>query len=42
MFQSFYLYLNLGSIAFMCFLYAMTVKEKAVKTIISRHSKYTS
>jgi hypothetical protein len=42
MFQGFYLYLNLGSITFMCFLYAMTLKEKAVNTIISRHSKYRS
>jgi hypothetical protein len=38
-FQGFYLYLYLGSIIFMCFLYAMTLKERAVKNIISRHSK---
>ncbi|XP_021925160.1 otopetrin-2-like isoform X2 [Zootermopsis nevadensis] len=38
-YQGFYLYLYLGSITFMCFLYAMTLKERAVNNIISRHRR---
>jgi hypothetical protein len=39
MFQGFYLYLYVGSISFMCFLYVMALKERTVENIISRHSK---
>ncbi|XP_069703184.1 proton channel OtopLc-like isoform X2 [Periplaneta americana] len=38
-YQGFYLYLYVGSIAFVCFMYAMMLKERAVKNIISRHRR---
>lgn len=39
-YQGFYLYLYLGSIAFLSYMYATLVREKAVSSIINSYRKY--